>query len=377
MPLPSLFSRAALFALVFFVVLLPACKEEEDTPEPTPGSANTCFQTLVLDEDLSVCEPSPNDYQPRSGNTHWPACISDGAPGQYQAINPNDVSTMTRVAAFGEMAGLLWNNPNAPSKEDFINARAVYSRDEGLDSRLQRREDVHFAVLPDCKRCNQVDSAVMQQHADRCTGPVKLARIVNEAFEKGIRGENPRAQAQKIEATLLWFFYLSSLSEVQTCANESKNCDSAWAYYTGGTARHAPAGLAAYVKGTQLHEQAYDAALAVRCWRDLDLAPFASNIELQYRALKQYDKALIRVLTHVLRQKVVEWEGSLGSLDAENSLSRQAFVQTLFGLMETGVIQKSSPRLQELKGLIESPSPNAATVGKMNELMDEVFPCAD
>jgi len=381
MPFSFLGRRFAPLALLGPLVLLSACKDE---PEKPPAS-NTCFQTLVLNEDISLCEALPSDYQPRSNLASWGtyACTVNENPNQYQAINETDISTITRVAAFDKMAALLWKNPQPPSSEDFTQAREMYSTDEGLDSRVQRREDVHFPVLPDCKRCNQVDNTVQQQHADRCAGPMKIAPIINAAFREGMAGNSPLAQARKIEAALLWFHHLSALSEVQTCANEPKNCDSAWSYYTGGTSRDTLKGLAAYVHAAspETHHLAYDAALAVRCWRDVDKATPAANTDLQYRALKQYDKALSRGMALILREKVVEWEGAH---EAEKFAEMQAFVQTLFGLMEnslmrfakTGALPHKEGLVHELKALIESASPNSTSIGKMNELLDSLFPCS-
>jgi len=376
MPFPLLTCRSVCLALVCTMVLLAACKPSE------PPISTTCFTTLV--HSASICEASSDDYHPRNHLGSWgnDSCTINNNPNEYRAINPTDISTKTRIAAFEEMGSFLWNHPRPLSAENFTQARLIYSRDEGLDSRVQRRENIHFPVLPDCQRCNLASDAVQKENADRCAGPVHIVPIVNEAFEKGFHGQSPLLQAQRIEAALLWFNYLSALSEVQTCANEPKNCDSAWAYYTGGTSRDNPLGLAAYVNrlNPEIHEQAYDAALAVRCWRDLDQAVPASNTDLQYRALKQFDKALSRGMALILQDKVVQWQRAV---DEENSRALQAFVQTLFGLMEnnllafvdSGALQQSPEQVHTLKTLVNSPSPTFESMGEIKELLGSLFPC--
>jgi len=371
-------------ALACSMVLLLAC----DKPSESTSTSSTCFRTLEHHENIALCEASPDDYQPRNHLGSWGShsCTINDTPNQYRAINETDISTITRMAAFEEIAKLLWKHSHAPSRQDFEDARVFYAENEGLDSRVQRREDVHFPVLPECLRCNMASQAVQEQHADRCAGPIKIRPIINEAFVQGHQQNQPLVQAQRIKAALLWFNYLSSLSEVQTCANEPKNCDSAWAYYTGGTSRDTLQGLATYIHAVspETHHMAYDAALAVRCWRDVDPATPAANTDLQYRALKQYDKALSRGMALILRQKMVEWRNAV-AVDPEVSSARQAFVQTLFLLMEnnllgfakTGGLQhpQSTALLNELKTLLNNPSPDFAAIGRMNELWGSLFLC--
>jgi hypothetical protein len=374
MPLSLPRYRVAFLALGCFVLSLAACSDEPK-PLPLPPRANTvdlleCPSPPPLVEDISTCFASDTDYP----GDAWPACISDADPNQYSPINPS-ISTIARVESFDKIANLLWNKQRIPSAEDFAAAREEYALNEGLDSRVQRREDVHFDALPDGKACNQITTP--EQYPERCAGPVKILPILNDAFAKGIQGETPRIQARRIEAALLWFLYLSSLAETQSCDTNKNNCDSAWAYYTGGTRRDEPVGLAAYVRNLSpaTHNRAYDGALAVRCWRDVDSASTATNTGLQQLALKQYDRALIRGIALVIRQRAAEWKCA----HDEGLPARQAFVQTLLGLMEAGAVKQQPELAQEFKNLQQqldnSPADFSQLISSIDNFMARLFPC--
>jgi hypothetical protein len=124
----------------------------------------------------------------------------------------------------------------------------------------------------------------------------------------------PRA----IESALLWFFYISAYKESVSAAEKSVDVDSCWAKYTGGEPRENPIAFAKYVqtRSQEAHDRIWDAILAVRCWRDLDnpTGPPAMDPVMQARAVAQLDRALIRGLAVIVRQRVqvksceVAWE---------------------------------------------------------------------
>ncbi|HYO52557.1 hypothetical protein [Archangium sp.] len=128
----------------------------------------------------------------------------------------------------GPTSAILLRIPPSPSSA----ACRCLASPRGLDSRVQRREDVHYPAPSSGAKCS--DAGIPEQYPDRCVGPAKLLPILNEAFQKGTRGESPRVQATRIEAALLWFLYVSTPSEVTSCASKPQDCDSVWAYYTGG-----------------------------------------------------------------------------------------------------------------------------------------------
>ncbi|MEM1416457.1 MAG: hypothetical protein AAGH15_16220, partial [Myxococcota bacterium] len=143
----------------------------------------------------------------------------------------------------------------------------------------------------------------------------------------GARGESPRTQAGRIEAALLWFLYASVNKESFTCTSKAKDCDSSYAYYTGGEPARGGVGLARYVAAADAlaHERAWDGLLALRCWRDLDDGEVAEDLELRERARSQLDRAVSDGLAAVLRARLVGMCGERGGALEES----WAFVRTL------------------------------------------------
>ena len=189
------------------------------------------------------------------------------------------------------------------------------------------REDLHYDPIPmedwdpmveDDKQCT-VEANVMN-YADRCAGPAKISPIINDAFAAGQTGEgNPGVHAARINAAILWFYYLSTYKECQTCTNTPKDCDSCWAYYTGGNQRGGGIGLAGAVRplSDETHQRVWDGFLAVRCWRDLYPGEMYETFEdvppdgqaLWERGHEQLDNALHRAFALVIRDKL---ENQLG-----------------------------------------------------------------
>jgi len=241
---------------------------------------------------------------------------------------------------------------------------------EGLDSRVQRREDVHYATPQSfdggvAPKCSEVGAP--EQYPDRCVGPAKLLPILNDAFAKGASGEAPRLHAARIEAALLWFLYVSSLSEVMSCGAKPADCDSCWAYYSGGTARGAPLGLGAAVNALapETHQRAYDATLAVRCWRNLDNETgIAGNLSMQLQARTQLDRALVRGLSMIVRQRVSE----LACADVDGKQARLAFIRTLSPLLDREARARDPVRADRL---LMDP----VEVGPVTAALDALFPC--
>ncbi|MCZ7687474.1 MAG: hypothetical protein M5U28_55530 [Sandaracinaceae bacterium] len=213
------------------------------------------------------CAPLATDYAP-GADDDWPACISDD--GEYHRI-VESISTIARVGAYEELEALLFDPSRDPSPDDFLNGRLLYQETEGLDSRVVRRYDPHFAV-PDGTDCT-LDGAP-EAYPDYCVGPAVLSPLILSAFEAGITGgaEPPRVHAARVQAALLWFLAVSTYKESLTCTRTAQDCDSAYAYYTGGEAARGGLGLAEDVAAVDpaAHERAWDGLLAVRCWRDLD-----------------------------------------------------------------------------------------------------------
>jgi hypothetical protein len=150
-------------------------------------------------------------------------------------------------------------------------------------------------------QCRDLTPDQQAQNAERCVGPALIQPILNDAFDSGIAGEDPEVNAARIEAALLWFLYVSTHKELSTCVGSQGDCDSGWAYFTGGHQHdETQLSLAAYVQDLEAEtfDRAFDGVLAVDCWDDLDPPagdpPARSNLELRDLAISQLDRALLR-----------------------------------------------------------------------------------
>lgn len=312
------------------------------TVSPDGGTTSSCApDETVVREAPTSCGSLPGDYTPRvasSSTDQWPACVSDG--NEYVPFSPN-ISSVARVAAFEEIARLLgFGTAKLPTPDDFLAARVVYTQEQGIESRVSRREDEHEPAL--AAACRDLAPEEQMENAARCVGPARIRPILNAAFQEGIAGQAPALNAARIEAALLWFFYISSYKEATTAASSAGDVDSSWAKYTGGEPRASGIGLSRYVRARSLeaHDRIWDALLAVRCWRDLDNPTgVASNLELRDRARAQLDRALLRGMALIMRQRVQQlpcgtaWEGVkiLGFVLGREAASRDAVLAQALG----------------------------------------------
>ncbi len=328
-------------------------------------------------ENLAGCVPASADYQPRKGipaANGWPACVSDD--GTYHLVGSSTPSSVARsVAAFDTMAKRLWLNPAAPTKDDFLAARDAYSVAEGVASRVARRQDLSYPEVPGSDKFACQSAGIPEQYPDRCAGPARIKPLIDDAFVQGLAGSEPRVQAARIEAGILWFFHLSTLSEVWTCSFSNKNdCDSAAAYYTQVTARTQPAGYAAYVaaRGRETHDRIYDALLAARCWRDFDSAlPTVSGEDLYRKASAQLRRATERGIALVLRQRI----GQVGCTTGDEQAAHLAFVKVLGGWLDHTASLRDPTAAATLKSYISAPTAEASAIAKAQAAIDAAFPC--
>ena len=333
-----------------------------DTADDASTDADTTTDALVDVEPPPECEPLASDYSP-GADDDWPECISDD--GTYHQVQES-ISTIGRVGGFEEIAELLWRN-GTPDAAAFVAARDIYATGEGLDSRVQRREDEHYPPVTDpdtgdTLRCR--DEGVPEMDPLRCVGPALILPVLNDAFQAGIEGTDPDIQAARIEAALLWFLYVSSHKEAVSCARAAKDCDSAYAYYTGGEDRDGGLGLAGYVHALapDSHDRVWDAILAVRCWRDLDPGEEASDTELQMRAVNQLDTALLHGVAAVVADRFEDWQESGSDADAE-------FVAILGGVLDRAAREVDAGLADDLAAAI------ASGEGDAGGLLADLFPC--
>lgn len=308
-------------SLLLVSLLFVACGEDDPTivKDPVTDDPITgvgCVSTPTYSEDVSTCEPAATDYQPRDGGqtNGWDACISDD--DSYHRIE-DSVSSIARAEAYDTIGKLLWEGGVTPSSADFLEARVLFEDEQGLGSRIARRYDVHYAK-PETGACEE--EGVAEANPDYCVGPATLQPILVDAFADGYEGHNQIVNAAKIEAAIQWFLYVSSVKESTTCTDAAKDCDSGWAYYSGGTPRESPIGLAADIDALapETHDRAYDGVLAVRCWRYLDDAVPATNLALRDQAIAQLDRALVRGMSILIRQRFAALECSTGDFQQAN-----------------------------------------------------------
>jgi hypothetical protein len=354
------------------------------------GAAEDCGTGEIPEIDESACEALESDYQPRdnaSSDDDWPACITDD--GEYHLV-ADAPSSIARVEAFETIADLLWRN-GTPSMDDFTSARSAYSEAEGLESRLVRREDMHYPEIPEAdweegvdpdKQCTVTENA--EKYPDRCAGPGKIAPLVQEAFAAGQTCDgNPNVHAARIEAGLLWFLYLSPYKECFTCTLKGKDCDSCWAYYTGGYDRASGIGISGLVReiSDQSHQAIFDGVSAVRCWRDLypeadyptwdDVPP--EGQDLHALGWEQLDNALHRGLALVVRKKLEDYATVCGTSEATPIW---AFLEVLGPVLDREATERNGAAAQALVGFWQDGEPTSIDeVVVAIDTLDTIFGC--
>jgi hypothetical protein len=360
--------------IIVFFLAITGCPKMD--PTVTDGGADGgsvagqfCQSVPMFTENVSSCPKGADDYRPRESNSSldtWPACISDN--NVFTPSNPS-IGSVARTQAYESIANRLWRNRIIPVPNDFVEAKVAYAVDQGIDSRIQRREDVHYTAAP--MPCST--AGIPADFPERCVGPATLLPILNDAFEKGAMGETPLVHGARIEAAFDWFFYVSALSEVMSCTDKVADCDSCWAYYAGGTARDMPLGIAKefFRFAPETHQRAYDATLAVRCWRDLDKVTPATNLMRRDLARAQLDKALLRGMALLLREKIVELPCSTGQvLDA-----RWAYVKIVGPLLDRAARERNQMQADKLQSEFSKASPGEVdTVGVLMAI-DSLFQC--
>ncbi len=392
------FRHSTLASLLFATYALTACSD--DTPSDDgnaevgdgdgDGDGEAGDPCAPADDavDESSCAPLDTDYLPMdSDNDSYPACISDG--GVYELV-ADPPGTIARIEAYEEIASLLWEN-GAPTPDDFTAARTAYELDEGLGSRVDRREDLHQPEIPMAdwdpgldpdKQCSS--DANVDKYPDRCIGPSTLRPIINEAFIAGMSGDgDPNVHAARIEAGLHWFLYLSVYKEAFTCIATPKDCDSSWAYYAGGAqADGAVIGFARFVNtySPGAHQRIFDGILAVRCFRDLysvDDYPTYADLPDDAKAMfdtawEQLDDALARGFAVSLRQHLLAQDDEQCS---SATTANWAFVQIVGPAIDFEIRERDAAAADELMDIYELDAPTTADLERAAELIDQAIPC--
>lgn len=328
--------------VVPLVLAVAGCTDDDGSGDD--GATNPDEVCMAADpfeltaHDDSGCGPAATDYQPLSNaaGDGWPECVTDD--GAYHVIDSTP-SSIARVEAYEEAMEHL--AARAPTPEDFTAARAAIAREEGLESRLVRREDLHYPPIPESewdpgvdpdKQCT-VDGNI-SRFPERCAGPGRILPIINDAFAAGQLGDgSPVVAKAQIQAALLWFLHLSVYKEANTCLLKAKDCDSAWAYYTGGFDRAGGIGLAGELRGLSelAHQRVWDGFSAYRCWRELypiETYPSIDDVDAEGQALQanadaQLDDALWYGWSRIVRDRMEQ----LGNVCDEDAEAAWAFLR--------------------------------------------------
>lgn len=375
-------SGLARLALLPFVLALATGCGDDTTPADSGLADTSVADTSVADADAGpapACDalpvsPTPmctalgSDYSPGADDM-WPACVSDD--GVYHRI-VETISSIARVGAFEEMATLLFDPATDPSADDFLAARLLYQEDQGLDSRVVRRYDPHFEV-PDGTDCTA--DAVPAMFPDYCVGPARIGPRVLDELNAGIEGstEAPRVHAARVEASLLWFLYVSTYKEATTCATTPKDCDSAYAYYTGGELARGGLGLSRYVAEADnaAHERAWDGALGLRCWRDLDPDAPATDTARQDLARSQYDNAILDGVAAIVRARLAR----LCEVEGDELAYHWAFLQTLGPVLEREAVRRDATHAATLRAELARTMVADVDVTAAVTALDALFDC--
>lgn len=370
-------------------------------PTSTPTSTQPvmdCSMIMVAASDAAEasCTPLASDYQPRdsnSANDMWPACIADEAP--YPLVEAGTPGSAARIDAYVAMAALLWDNSSEPTPEDFTAARDQYVIPEGLESRLNRREDLHVDAIPMAEWDDQVDSdkqctvaALAAKYPERCVGPATMKPLIEEAFAAGQAGEgDARVHAAKIHATLDWFLWLSVHKEAETCGSaKAADCDSCWAYYTGLEPLSGGKGISAAIlaESATTHARIHDGILAVRCWRDLyneggtyPLFPDldAAAIDQFELGWEQLDQALFRGTALLVRSHASAYFDALCGTGSAYQPAEWAYLQLLGPALQREADERDATNAAVLEALWKTSEPTAQEVADGIAALDAIFPC--
>lgn len=376
-------------SLLLLSFVLPGCPVDDTGGPLESESADTgmstgevaCLEPLGLDPpDEWSCSALAGDYTP-GGEDDYAACVVDD--GKYHLV-ADTPSSIARVEAYEAVRSMLAGSPDADA---FTEARSKYAEDEGLESRLLRREDLHFPPVPEAdwqpgvdpdKQCT-VESNV-EKYPDRCAGPGKIAPLLNDAFSSGQTGSGtPEVEAAKIDAALLWFLYLSVFKEASTCfSSAEKDCDSSWAYYTGGTGRESGMGLSRRVRDISViaNDGVWNGFAAHRCLREhypqsdyetFDDLPREAT-DLLEQARQQLEHGLTYAWSRVVRARLEE-QASMCATQAE---ANWAWLQIAGPVLDHEARARGGYDLQELW---TGPMPDAEMVTAAVANLDAVFAC--
>lgn len=334
--------------------------------------------------DISGCTPLATDYTP-GADDDYDACVSDA--GEWVLVS-DPPSSAARTEAYEEIVALL-RGASTPTQEDFTTARGIYATDNGIESRVLRREDLHFPPIPPeaqddtvafDRQCTVGTNAT--DYPDRCVGPAKIQPIVDAAFAAGMTGDgDPVVHAARIDAALSWFFYVSIYKESASCILAPGDCDSHWAYYNGAVTAEEGIGLAADLRAIDpaIDDAIWNGMLAIRCWRDLfpaDADPSFEDLgtegaELFYQAHEQLDNAAWHGWARLVRAYLEQQPAVCDSAADAN----WAFVQIAGPVLDVEAEARDATAAATLSALWSNDAPSVDDLQAGVDALDALFGC--
>jgi hypothetical protein len=331
--------------------------------------------------DLSACMASANDYTPTvdgSADDTWPACVNDD--GAYHPLE--QPSSAARTEAWAMIRSIFAAGTTAA---DFTAAREQYALAEGIESRVLRREDVHYPNIPEAEQDPTVDfdkqctiEANVMAYPDRCAGPAKIAPILNDAFAAGqTEMGDPAVHAARIDAAIAWFMYLSTIKEASfSCprTDKSGDCDAAWGYYNGATDRANPQGYGADVMAVsaQTNERIFDGLAAFRCFRDTYPADMDADTNDPFYgyAYDQLDRANDHGAAVILRERL-----SLQLTCGPDADASWAWIQVFGQALIKPAQDADAGQASTWEALIANDAPTPEEILAGVAALDALFPC--
>jgi hypothetical protein len=119
------------------------------------------------------------------------------------------------------------------------------------------------------------------------------------------------------------------------------------------------------------HERVWDGILAVRCWRDLDSAEEATDLEMRDRAVAQLDRALLHGVARLVMERTIRMDSRDGDLRAAD----WAFLQILGPVLSREAAVRDADRGARLDAeWAKSDSQTVLVDVILSELL-ALFPC--
>jgi hypothetical protein len=360
---------------------------DPDTTDSDPSTTGEpgCPQDVDFGEpNLGACSPLDSDFTPES-SPDYGACVSDG--GEWVLVD-EPPSSAARVVAYEDMMALI-RNGETPTPDDFLMARAAYATKNGLESRVLRREDLHYPPIPledqdetvsFDRQCTVNENTA--NYPDRCVGPARIQPIIDEAFAAGMSGEGvPEVHAARIDAAVQWFLWVSIYKESASCILAPGDCDSHWAYYNGATAQGEAIGLAAdiYAIDPAIDTALFNGMLAIRCWRDLfppDGDPSFEDLgsvgeAMFYEAHEQLDNAAWYAWARQVRNHL-ELQPAVCDAEAE---ANWAFIQIAGPILDPEAEIRDPEAAATLAALWANPEPTIEDLQAGIDALEAAFPC--